>query len=485
MKRWFDRAGPLRAAARWLFLATLIYAPWAYGCTTPETIAVLNKLLTVVLGLWIADLLVTRRLPIVLPSFIAITTALLAIGWWMVLNAPTIYDSDLSVFMPRAQPFPKLPGSVDQVLSAAWMVRATLLLGVAWFVADLALRPLWLMRLWGAASIAGGSVALLGLLQKASGAKMLFWGEAPAAPFKTFFASYYYHANAGAFLNLAMPVAVGLGIRVFNRPGPVLARALWPASAFCLLLAVIANTSRVSQMIGVSLMLALAVLWLRARVGATSRREIPGILAGIAVVMATAFAVAQASQLDQPLLRWGQLRAHLPADSRWLAALVAWRGAPEAGWFGFGPGTFRVVFPYFAGYVEDGLTGEWRFLHEDYLQTLVEWGHAGAALWGAFFFGGIAVAMRNLRSKRANDWMPRRKIVLPLIVLALLATALHALVDFPLQIASLQLYVATYLGICWGSLAWADESAAEKQSTPDVTAPGRQRKRRRRVPPES
>ena len=444
-------------------LGTLVYAPWAYGCTTPETIEVLNDLLAVVLALWVIDLVVSKRPPILPRPLLAIAGALLLIGWWMTLNAPTIYAADQFVFVPRRQLAGWARGSVDQALSFSWMVRATVLLGITCYFADLSLRPVWLIRLWGTISVAGGSIALLGLLQKASGAKMLFWGEAPAAEFKTFFASYYYHANAGAFLNLALPPAIGLALRSIIRGGSPLTRALWPTSALCLVLAVFANTSRVAQLLGVVLLIVLAASWFRGKGHKKSGTELAAIFGGAAVIIVTGFAVAQASHLDQPLERWGQLRGHLPADARWLVAQAAWRGAPDAGWFGLGPGTFRVVFPYFTAYLGNRAAGVWRFLHDDYLQTLLEWGWIGSALWGAFFFGGILMAVRGLKADLSARWMPRRRMLLSLVIVALLAIAVHATVDFPLQIASIQLYVATYLGLCWGSTQWVQELAAADQ----------------------
>ena len=102
------------------------------------------------------------------------------------------------------------------------------------------------------------------------------------------------------------------------------------------------------------------------------------------------------------------------------------------------------------------MPGTWRFLHQDYLQTLLEWGWIGGILWALLFFGGITVGIRSYKEHARREWTPRRRVLQPLVIIALMGVALHALVDFPVQIESIQLYVATYLGLCWGSMRWKD-----------------------------
>jgi len=399
-------------------------------------------------------MIVTRRPPIIPRTLFAIVASLLLLAWWMVYNAHSVYDSVYYLFVPLNH-LEVAPGSIDRLLSWAWMIRATTLLGVSCFVADLTTRRQWLMRIWLGLGIAGGSIALLGLLQKATGAQMIFWGPSstPGGDYP-FFATYYYHANAGAFLNLVLPPAVGLAIRAFTKPEPPVLRSVCLTMALLTAVSVLANTSRMAQLLGVIMLLVIVLGPVRQALRRISRTERNLAIAGAFLLMLTAFAVGQASRLDRPWQRWQQLQAQFPVDARWMVAEAAWRGSGDAGWFGLGPGTFRVAFPYFTGYLGDRVNGVWHFLHEDYLQTLLEWGRIGAGLWTAFLFGGIFVAIRHWRAPIAATWSPRRRTLLPLIVLPLLATAIHATVDFPLQIASIQLYVATYLGICWGSGKW-------------------------------
>jgi len=78
------------------------------------------------------------------------------------------------------------------------------------------------------------------------------------------------------------------------------------------------------------------------------------------------------------------------------------------------------------------------------------------------------VGILSYRRYATRDWMPRRRVMQPLAIIALVGLAIHALVDFPFQIESIQLYVATYLGVCWGSSLWYDKSEVTHRSSETV-----------------
>jgi hypothetical protein len=368
----------------------------------------------------------------------------------MTINARWIYDADFFLFIPRATLLGLGPASVDYSISVAWMLRGTLLLGVMLMAAELARDPVWLVRLWWTIAIAGGSIALLGLVQKATGAPMIFW-EKTETPVKSFFASYYAHGNAGAYLNIVLPATIALALRSFLRKSAPWVRAVTTVLCLLVIVATISNTSRGGQAIAVLLGLVLPfclrdLLVSRARGIEKKTMLLAAFVIGIAVV-----AIAGVSQLDQSFGRWHDLEHQLQSDSRWLATRAASRAVGDAGWFGFGPGTFRVVFPYYTNGLGQEVRGIWRFLHQDYLQTLMEWGWIGSACWALLFFGSMCIAARTLRRTGEVPLSGRQRLFLTGSVLALAGIALHALVDFPLQIASLQLYVATYVGVCAAS----------------------------------
>jgi len=445
----------LRTAYRWIFLAALAYAPWAYGGTTSASIQVTNCILLTALVLWTAELLISgrkRRFPKLL---LISAGALICIGGWMVLNAKSIYDSEFFVFVPLRNLMPAFAGSADYVVSAAWMIRGALLLGTVLFVADLSQSDRWLLRLWYAIALIGGSIAFLGLFQKATGAQMIFWQTPPPPELwvTTFFATYYYHGNAGAFLNLVWPLGLGLVIRSFTRRSHPGLRAIWIVVFIITIAGVVANTSRMAQIVAVVLLVAVCVQFGPMVLRNLSGAQKSGAVAGTLAIVLALIAVAQASHLEQPLSRWQAQTERIPLDARWQAWSVARDALPGAGFFGSGAGTFRVVFRAYKIAAKSDVPGTWRFLHQDYLQTLLEWGWVGGSLWALLFFGGIVVAIRSYR-ENGLEWTPRRRLLQPLVIIALAGLALHALVDFPLQIESIQLYAATYLGLCWGSSVW-------------------------------
>src|SRR5947207_1781839 len=225
----------LRSAAQWLFYVALFSVVWAYGGTTSWSIQLMDTLLAGVLFLWLIELLLNRQRPRFPRFLLFVLIALLAVGGWMVLNAGAILDTDSSVFVAIPKFLPHAPGSVDYALSAAWMIRAALLSGTILFVADLSQDNRALLHLCYAIGFVAGSIALLGLLQKATGAPMIFWQSSPEGPIKTFFGTFYYHGNAGAFLNLILPLTAALAFRAIMTGSHRNIRAMWAACcALCL-----------------------------------------------------------------------------------------------------------------------------------------------------------------------------------------------------------------------------------------------------------
>jgi len=444
----------LHLAARWLFLALIVLAPWAYGCTEAWAVRGLNAGMALVLLLWIDGCVLRGVWPAVHRVPVLCSALLLLLGWGMTLHPRYALDAATHTFSPVAAPFPWAPGTVDRALSWEAMLRVTGLLGMLLFVSEVSASALWRRRLWWTLAGTGVSIVLLGLIQRIGAAPMIFWEPRPTQA--SFFATYYYAGNAGAFLNLVLTPIAGLALLAARNPDAHVQRAIWVPGWLLCLTAIFVNTSRTAQAIALGLTAVFAVAQARVVLTAAERpRSAVCAIYGAAILAAVAGLIFF-SGWERTAAKWGVMQSQLNTDNpRWQALQTAVQILPDAGAFGLGPGTFAAVFPHYTGPLGAAIAGIWRYTHNDYLQAAIEWGFCGAALWAVLFFGGLWRCFTCCRTPApgAAPGQPvprtRDRLVLFCAGLSLAGVALHALIDFPLQIASLQLYVATFLGLAW------------------------------------
>jgi O-antigen ligase len=123
---------------------------------------------------------------------------------------------------------------------------------------------------------------------------------------------------------------------------------------------------------------------------------------------------------------------------------------PEVGWFGLGPGLFKVAFPYQMSQMRNVGDFVHDYAHEDYLQTVLEWGWLGTLWWTLLVAGGLYRAIRTYARRELFDSKTDRHLVLGAI-LGVSGTLAHCLIDFPLQVASIRLFFLVLLAFCWAS----------------------------------
>jgi hypothetical protein len=454
----------------WWLGALLVLAPWAFGTTFEVTKVWLGEALCALGPLFLITLIVRRRWPRVSWVSILLSFAILGYGWLMTWNAKLFYDTKLFYFHHASPPAPWLPGTVDQQTSAAQMVLITGFFCAFWVATDLSARQRWRSRFWLILSLTGVSIVILGLAQRLTNAPGIFWRtDLDCGP--SFFATYRYHANVGAFINIIFPLVAARCVAAFRKKSGALARPFWFLAMIAVLVSAFVNVSRAASVITLCLFILFSAYQLY-EVCRTRRKQSKGLIAILAVVAIVAVGVlVWVVGFGQAYQRWTDPRFNIASDARFAAydaiehALI-----PATGWWGLGPATFHLVFPFFTTGYGQRLIGYWEYAHEDYLQTLVEWGFCGAALWVLFFGTNLLRGVWAL-SSRYRTWDAGTRAFAVACLLSIASVLAHAVIDFPMQIASLQLYTCVVLALL-AALPYAEAQRIRRSRSEETSLNG-------------
>lgn len=443
-------AGGMSDIAGAFVLLALVYAPWAMGAQPPLTIRGLEGLAASAFVVWVVGLLADRRLPRV-PLFLWMTvSALLVFGWVAALVPRSTYDVVTTSFSPEKN---RVIGSVDGRTAVFSMLGITALLATIVMVCDLVGRQWFRLGILWVVSGTGVSIALLGIVQKL-GVETPF-SRAMSSDEGLFFATFNYHGNAGAYLNLVAPLIGVLFVLQVRQRGWCPSSVLVGMGLVIVLTGLLVTTSKASQVIGVALVIGLVGIVVETS-GVRGRRSTGAVaLVVVCVVMVAGIALTSSD-------RWRSVAAEAGGSGfRVSVWRIGWQLFQDRPMFGDGPGTFKVVLPV-SPKTPDSLRGmsilyphvpgtrvsQWNNLHQDYLQTLIEWGVVGTLAWAALVLGGLSRLWQS--GSRSLSRSPERVLLIG-VGLSLAGVYVHALVDFPLQVLSIGFYVAVLLGVAWGS----------------------------------
>jgi hypothetical protein len=453
----------LQSSAGWWLAALLVLAPWAYGTTIPETKMWLAEALCALGPVFVTSLILRRRSPRIDWLSALLSFGILGYGWWMTWNAKLVYDPRLFYFHPGSPPVAWLPGSVDQKTSAAQMLLITGLFCAFWVVSDLSFHDRWRRRFWLVISLTGVSIVILGLIQRATAAPGIFW-RSDLDCGSTFFATYRYHGNAGAFINIILPFLAAECISAFRRRASDLWKAFWVAAFLLILVSAWVNVSRAATLISVCLTAVFCIWRLYEITRGRRYRFSTGqlVVVGI-IVVAGGWLLVQGIGFGEAYKQWTSGDSIVNNGRFAVYDTIEHRILPGSGWWGVGPDTFSLIFPFFTNASERPIFGYWAQAHQDYLQTLVEWGFCGAALW-FLLFSNSAIRASSAFWRRRKTWDGRTRAFTVACFLALGSVLVHATVDFPMQIASLQLYTSVILGLL-ASLQYADPHRSSRSTS--------------------
>jgi len=453
-----------RQMAGWLLGLALVFAPWAWGTIKPAGLMGLELILSAAGICWLLAMLTPAFRP-KLPRLLVLCVALLLLqGWWMAVNAHRAYNAVEHQFTAVHPLIALLPGAADRTMAVGAMVHVTVILLALLMMCDFARSPHWRLGLWKALAATGASIAIYGLGAKAGLYPPMFNVPGDMA---SVFGTFVYHGVAGAYLNLAIPAQIGLAIVHLGQRKHKIRSLAWAVLAIITIIAVMVNISRGAAMIcfGELCLLAVLVIWTFHHSpqfhAALARWK--WILSAAAAVTLVVIGIAVWHNLP----RWEKFHGDfaLHGNGRLLAWRVSWAMAMVHPLFGSGPGSFKIRFPLSHHMIPELYShwivlfyhpghriSRWSYASNDYLQTLVQWGAAGFLAWGVLALGSLRGAKPpHPSAETSNPAFDIDQLLIRCARIALLGVFIHALFDYPLEVASLELDTAFYLALNWAT----------------------------------
>ena len=300
----------------------------------------------------------------------------------------------------------------------------------------------------------GTVVAMYGIYQHLTGNNYVFAWERPAGYLKRGSGTFYCPNHLAGFLEMLLPLAV---VCTLASRLTVLAKVFTGYAAFVMLIGIVFTFSRGGWM-ATSLSLAVLCLWMFQQRG--HRRWIAAVLVSL-VLLGVAVAVkarVSPGRFQQIYLIDPREDIRLPM---WGVAADMWQ---QNLWWGVGPGHFNERFVQYRPDRPD----TWRFqprmgwVHNDYLNALVDWGLVGALLVAAafgLFFWQVAKSWRHVQRSQ-NDLNVRRSNRSAVVIggtVGLIAILIHSGADFNFQIPANAIVAVTLLALVAGHFRFASE----------------------------
>jgi O-antigen ligase len=268
---------------------------------------------------------------------------------------------------------------------------------------------------------------------------------------------YYWDRGSGGFLNpdhladfLCITVPLALAYAIMGRVSAI-SRVLLAYAAVGMLAGVVVSVSRGG--------IAVAIVMLALFCAALFASKDFWKQALILLCVLTALALGAATQFDSIQKRFQAAVAHgTKGDERplyWEGALKLFERAPL---LGVGPGHFDVEFPSVRNWrVQDRPN----YAHNDYLNTLCDWGILGlgiiAAACGLLVWVARQAWQGSRRSSARDSKMSDRSAFVVGASVALLAVMVHCVVEYNMHVPALAIAVITLMALLAAQVRFATE----------------------------